>query len=446
VQPRRGRSGRGSCTSARSNGAAARRGLASARFHSSLGWASTCGLLGGSPLRGAAARSAAFLVPEVVWPGVPHLGPSSAPPLPLAQPHLAHLHPLVQARAAPRPPAARAPCLGRQAGRDGRRAGAQGRGDESGSSSEDHTSFEQPAAVYEGECSAAARSPRTRPWLPLGLDAFDMGAPGASDRLLQQWEAHLFAPGLGGGAPGAPGRPAAALFPHAPGRPGRPGGAPPPRPHHQDDPFLRELEARMPSLAAPGGDDPVLLGLGGGGRLPALLADPLPPAPPDAPALPGFAGGRAGDGGGLDARAYLCDLRAAEAPDAAGPVDVSELLRELRAQELPYAAAAAQAVVAGDEPAAGGPAAGAAAAAANAQPASVAPAPRFASPLPPPPLATGGAGRQGPAATAQQRPAGPPGSACAVSAEAAAGHPAAATAAGVGGGAPVSVGGEGAPG
>ncbi len=326
---------------------------------------------------------------------------------------------------------------------NGRRAGAQGRGDESGSSSEDHTSFEQPAAVYEGECTAAARSPRARPWLPLGLDAFDLGAPGASDRLLQQWEAHLFAPGLGGGAPGALGRPAAALFPHAPGRPGRPSGAQPPRPHHQDDPFLRELEARMPSLAAPGGDDPVLLGLGSGGRLPALLADPLPPAPPDAPPLPGFAGGRGGGGGGLDARAYLCDLRAAEAPDAAGPVDVSELLRELRAQELPYAAAHAQAVVADD-----GPAAGVAAAGEIAQPAGVAPAPRFAAaPPPPPPPATGGAGRQGPAATAQQRPAGLLGSAaCAAPAEAAAGHPAGAAAAGVGGGAPVSVGGEGAPG
>ena len=375
-------------------------------------------------------------MPEVVWPGVPHLGPGSAPPLPLAQPHLAHLHPLVQARARPGLRAARL-AVKRRAGRDGRRAGAQGRGDESGSSSEDHTSFEQPAAVYEGECTAAARSPRARPWLPLGLDAFDLGAPGASDRLLQQWEAHLFAPGLGGGAPGALGRPAAALFPHAPGRPGRPGGAQPPRPHHQDDPFLRELEARMPSLAAPGGDDPVLLGLGSGGRLPALLADPLPPAPPDAPALPGFAGGRGGGGGGLDARAYLCDLRAAEAPDAAGPVDVSELLRELRAQELPFAAATAQAVVAGNGPAAGGLVAG--------EPAGVAPAPRFAAPPPPPP-ATGGACRQGPAATAQLRSAGPPVLACAAPAEAAAGHPAAAAAAGVGGGAPVSVGGEGAPG
>jgi len=117
AQPRRGRSGRGSCTGARSNGASARRGLASARFHSSLGWASTCGLLGGSPLRGAAARSAAFLVPEVVWPGVPHLGPGSAPPLPLPQPHLAHLHPLVQARARPGLRAARL-AVKRPAGRE----------------------------------------------------------------------------------------------------------------------------------------------------------------------------------------------------------------------------------------------------------------------------------------------------------------------------------------
>lgn len=66
------------------------------RFHDSLGWVGSCGLLGGSPLRGAAARSAAFLVPEVVWPGAPHVSPA-APSLHLAQAHAA-LHPLMQAR------------------------------------------------------------------------------------------------------------------------------------------------------------------------------------------------------------------------------------------------------------------------------------------------------------------------------------------------------------
>lgn len=109
----------------------------------------------------------------------------------------------------------------------------------------------------------------------------------------------------------------------------------------------------MPSLANVPGDDPLLLSLGGG-RVPAsLLGDPLLatlPGVPDAPAPPAFQHhGPAGmvhqsetRAGGLDARAFLSDLRAAEAPDAAGPVDVSELLRELRAQELPFASAAAQ--------------------------------------------------------------------------------------------------------
>ncbi|KAK9822715.1 hypothetical protein WJX81_007834 [Elliptochloris bilobata] len=295
------------------------RGLTSAaRFHDSLGWVGSCGLLGGSPLRGAAARSAAFLVPEVVWPGAPHMGPS-APSLQFTHAHAA-LHPLMQAR-----PVA-----------------VQGRSDESGSSSEDHTSFDQPA-TYEGECTAAARSPRARNWLPLGLDTFDLGAPGGHDRLLQQWEAHLFAP------PAPAARAPCPLFPGA-GRTGLAASAgsracnPNPIPGrggaHQDDPFLRELEARMPSLAAPG-DDP-LLSLGGAGRLPSLLGDPLLHPLPGVPEAPGYASGGVRPGG-LDARAFLSDLRAAEAPDAAGPVDVGELLRELRAAELPFAAAAAQA-------------------------------------------------------------------------------------------------------
>ena len=76
-------------------GACGRRGLTTAgRYHDSLGWVGSCGLLGSSPLRGAAARSAAFLVPEVVWPGAPHAGPS-APSLQLTQPHAVIHHSLV---------------------------------------------------------------------------------------------------------------------------------------------------------------------------------------------------------------------------------------------------------------------------------------------------------------------------------------------------------------